>query len=138
MLFYTSVFLISMVFSFIVIWMFRTIVGATKVVWFAMLPGARDTLNSHTEKKNDSRIPWGWLGREKSSAVARAHPAAPVADVPWGWPGNGAKVRRQSRPVASGGDLDSYLRGQIVEQATASKTARVKAGRLNIAAPWGW
>ena len=137
MLFYTSIFLISMILAFIVIWMYRSIVGAAKVVWYAMLPSARDTQNNRTGKKN-APMPWGWKGRSKQSAETRAHPAAPVANVPWGWPGNAAKVRHQSRPVASGGDLDSYLRGQIKEQAAVSKTARARVGALNTVAPWGW
>lgn len=139
MFFYTSVFLASLALSFIVIWLYRSVLGTARIVWYAMLPSSADARNDSTGEKKGAPAPWGWKDRSKQSAKARAHPSSPVAEVPWGWPGNAAKARNQGGPVASGGgDLDSYLRGQLVQQASVSKTAQVRAGKLNTAVPWGW
>ena len=135
MFFYTSIFLASMMLALVVVWMYRAVVGAARVVWTAMLPNARDNLDAAPDAVP---APWGWKDSSKSNAEPIPHRSSPVAEVPWGWPGNAAKVRHHSTPVASGGDLDSYLRGQVAEQARVSKTAHAKTGTLNTTAPWGW
>lgn len=77
MLYYTSLFLIIVLVSIIAIWMYRAILGASRVTHTAILPGRRK-VSARAKARLKSRRKQ--RGKGKTTTIGRSE-----VPTPWGW-----------------------------------------------------
>lgn len=104
MFFYTSLFVASFIVAMVVLWLYKSLVGAGKAIYQAILPSSKSSITDHVKETavpltiNNARTPWGWEGNASPATLARTHAALPeekafdAQSVPWGWKGNKHKV----------------------------------------------
>lgn len=113
MLFYTALFIASLIVALILLWIFHALADVGKAVYRAMLPSSKDNPTAHLEAEtvrasvNDTPTPWGWGEHSKPAQAARTTAAASADTVPWGWPGNDREIRDhgQNYQLNAGGAL---------------------------------
>jgi hypothetical protein len=123
MLYYTSLFLVIVLFSVIAIWMYRGIIGVGRATYNAMLPGrskatrrakarlkARQKRNSKTQTTyvNGSVVPtpWGWKDTEHTHHSARTVRKPGSEKVLWSGPSS--RPLSVNEPVSSGSDNSAF------------------------------
>jgi len=141
MLFYTSLFLVSLFVALVVLWAYHAIADASQAVLKSMLPGNKAGPTSHLvtpgkqRGKNGPPVPWGWKSHDTPKNMAKTHAAKPLMqDNPYaanesdhsqlptaGW------VHREDR-TELGGNAYKVSR-KVMETAAGFKTAD---------RPWGW
>ncbi len=112
MLFYTALFLACVAIAAVGIWLYRSLAGAAKAVYRAMLPSSRHNFMQFGVEDVGNAIqgsptPWGWSnsGSARRAIPVRDESAKTATATPWGWPGNGrnAQQRRAAREASGGG-----------------------------------
>ena len=114
MLFYASLFLFCVVFSAIVLWLYRSMAEVGKAVYRAFLPSSKDKVTREVRQESlntplsGTAAPWGW---SRNSSARRAAPKrSPV-----------------TKSVFEGGEYN------VTRKPTVKK---VKSGKNS--KPWGW
>ena len=102
MVFYSLLFVASVIMALVVLYLYRMLAAVGKAVYRAFLPSTKDNPSNHQNEVkvvtsiNDTPTPWGWHGnvaQEHKEHKERTHTAAPPLIVPWGWKGNGNEIR---------------------------------------------
>lgn len=102
MLFYAAIFISSLIVATVVIWLWRAIFNAGKVVYQTILPSYKDSRDptSHLDTHrlvttiHEVQTPWGWKGGANPAQLARSTTPAPARPAAWGWPGNQLKTSK--------------------------------------------
>ena len=104
MFFYTSLFVVSLFMAFVILWLYRSLVGIGRVVCRAILPGSKENVLPDTKDEKlvttlkNVPTPWGWRRKSAFQYFAKAKKAdSEVIDlsgnaIPWGWKGNKHQV----------------------------------------------
>jgi hypothetical protein len=102
MLFYTALFITSLILVVFLLSFFRMVVEAAQNICRTGLPNVKLTPTAHLNEmrygKNSKGASKAW-GRKPHSTpanLARTHPAKPGKTAPWGWPGNAHEVREHN------------------------------------------
>jgi hypothetical protein len=103
MFFYTSLLVASVIVAFVVLWLYKAILDAGRVIYKAMmLPSSKDGPTDHLAIRtmcttiNDTPMPWGWKSDQTPRQAARVHykvtrkvkPSRSnlkTTSKPWGW-----------------------------------------------------
>ncbi len=99
MLFYSLLFVGSVIAAILVLYLYNAVVRIGKSIYKARLPDSKENLTSHLDGArystavNDAKTPWGWESHTSPQTTARTHPASPNRQAPWGWSGNEHDVR---------------------------------------------
>lgn len=129
MLYYTSLFLVIVLVSVIAIWMYRAILGASRVAYKASVPGG---------KKISPRTRTRLKARAKARAKA-AKSGTSEAPVPWGWKGNPNPIHSHHE-THKPGSSKKHWNGLSHSHAAASEhtisTPPSNAGRKNVGWPY--
>jgi len=127
MLFYVSLFLFCVVFSAIVLWLYRSMAEVGKAVYRSFLSSSRGKVarEEHQEGFNSplaaSPTPRGWSGNShpRRTSPTRQPVAKFAVSAPWGWPGNSSNTEERTRRVSD----------DVALSANASRTSFVSSGR---------
>jgi hypothetical protein len=165
MLFYSALFVASIVVAVVILWIFQSLSSVGKAVYQAFLPSSKGNLGpaAHLDSQrltttiNDVPMPWGWKGGSNPSQVARATAASPGVPAPWGWSGEKNKARELKRNNAPGNPYSTTRKATNKQEKEkpsayreesfdfAGKTYKVKRARKlrkthlkNMGKPWGW
>jgi hypothetical protein len=162
MFFYTSLFVANLIVAFVLLWLYKPIMNAGRVVYRAILPSSKSNPASYLKQKvllttvNDTATPWGWKSSDTPRSMARRHAAQPSERDPRGWPGKGHDVGgRQThrntnvnkavpRPADKSMQnigwpyreekLSSYGKANTVKRKATPKRTNLKTASK----PWGW
>ena len=129
MIFYVSLFVLSVALAAVFIWLYRSFAEASKKTYQAILPSSKDNAQSLEPEFVGRRrwnpkakaTPWGWKDRPVNNRVSIAKPAyAPAANAQVGWP-------YRNEPFGERNGQSAHQR---------ARPARKK--RAGTAKPWGW
>jgi len=106
LLFYTTLFITSLILIVVVLWVCRLFAAFGQRAYKIRLPDADQGPTAHlTEGKygKDKRLAskaWGRKPHATPANLARTHPAMAEKQAPWGWPGNENEVRENQPKTA--------------------------------------
>lgn len=165
MLFYTSLFVASLIVALIALWLYHVLTDIGKAVYHAILPSSKGNPTDHLDSKavlrttiNDTPTPWGWGEHSKPLQVARTTNIAPSDAVPWGWPGSDNIPRKRGKHYdLNAGALLTESKPRDNEKAAigwpyreetfdfagksykvSRKTTPEKTNLRKTGSPWGW
>ena len=123
MVFYSLLFVASVIVALVVLYLYHQLAGAGQAVYKTLLPSSKTNPASDRDyariatSVNDTPTPWGWKSKAAQTKKSRVHPASPPGNVPWGWKGNDHKIREHGpkpsihNTVKSGAvGLDAFLK----------------------------
>ena len=105
MLFYTTLFVASLISIFVLLWFFRLMASVTRKIHGTSLPHAKLGSTAHLNKKRYGKNSrgaskaWGKKPHSSPANLARTHPAK--ADRSASWPGNEHEIRGYHPHVAT-------------------------------------
>lgn len=108
MLFYTTIFIVSLVLAVVVLWFFRTSTDTSKAIYNTVIPlserksPAGQVKGAKVQKTDVNKPePWGQKVHQTPGNLARTHAAMPTKKAPWGWPGSENQVADKRKHVVS-------------------------------------
>ena len=168
MLFYTAMFIVSLILAVVILGFYRTSRDTSKAIYTTLVPARVDhnpsaDLNDTVAQKTgtNAESPLGRKSRQTPRNLARTHRAKSIEQTPWGWPGHKRhQVRKlpthfarhnslNDAPSADSASAQSQkvgwpYRGGMLK--TDGKVYRVtrkipppkKSIPKTISKPWGW
>ena len=148
MLFYTTLFVISVIAALIILYLFNALKDAGKAVYRAFLPSSKDSLARHIDDVqyrttiNDTSTPWGWNGNDHG--IREHHPKRAAGNAKSGLDafinqvGNDRDQKARKRAAVSWPyrEEKSEFTGKaykVKRKVTPRKTNSETKGK-----PWGW
>ncbi len=145
MLFYTALFIASLIVALVALWSFNVIADAGRSVFKGRLPSTKNASTSHLGVQrlattvNETPTPWGWKSHDTPANMAKTHAAPPSAQSQWGYSNSGSVRSVNSEKPAVGWpyrEEKSELAGKAYK--VSRKTKRPQANLRTASKPWGW
>ncbi len=97
MLFYATIFIVSLVLAGGIVWFYRTSARTSKAIYNTIRPlsEVKKTRGANTPQ------PWGQKAHQTPGNLAKTHAAMPAAQAPWGWSGSENQVREKRKKSES-------------------------------------
>ena len=168
MLFYSTMFIASLIVAVVILWFYRASTDTSKAIYTTLMPGRVD--HSPSDHLNDTvahktrtyaESPLGMKSHQTARNLAQTHRAKSLDQTPWGWPGHKRPQVREQRtlnarhsslidapsadPVSIRSQKvgwpyrdDMMETGGKVYKATRKVPPPRKATLKTISKPWGW
>jgi hypothetical protein len=95
MLFYSTIFIVSLIVAVVILWFYRVSADTSKAVYTTIIPSRvdespSDHLNDTVAHKTrtDAESSLGVKSHHTPRNLARTHRAKSIEQTPWGWPGH--------------------------------------------------
>ncbi len=143
MLFYTSLFIASLLAALVILWAYHAIADVGQALFKSMLPGAKNNgptrhLGTHTMRPtiNGTPTPWGWKSHDTPENMAKTHAAKPASMRDNPYVASGASQPK----LTSSGWVHREERSELGGKAykVTRKVSATAEGFKTADRPWGW
>lgn len=104
MLFYATIFIVSLVLAGGIVWFYRTSADTSKAIYDTVIPLSEIKHPADHAKRSAAQKagvktpqPWGQKAHQTPGNLARTHAAVPTTEIPWGWKGSEKQVGEKRR-----------------------------------------
>ena len=168
MLFYSTMFIVSLILAVVILWFYRASRDTSKAIYTTIRPGRvdhspSDPLNDTVAHKTltNAESPLGMKSHQAARNLGQTHRARSIVQTPWGWPGHkrprvgefrthlASNNSSNDAPSADPASIRSqkvgwpYREDMMKTGGKVYKTTRKvppprKATPKTISKPWGW
>jgi hypothetical protein len=127
MLFYTTLFIVSLLVTLVILWLYNLVVFVGKKINVSRSSGEYSDGAHQFGDRKYAKIPkmttqvWGSSGHATPAGLACTHPARPNSPAPWGWPGHDHEAHDHPKSVAT---LNHYLAQKKIRDESVSEWKR--------------